>query len=510
MVRGSTVDMTKMLKNNCDVDLLIHNKFEIEVTNAETGEVKQKAEGYNVIKDTFWNYLFAENSHRAWFQAIVLGSGSGTPSADTPGLFSFIGGKTATGNTFKTVPEEGYAYHRRSIQLGVSEFVGQTITEVGIAYTSSSNSAVLTHAMLQDMNGNQISITKTDTDIITIYATVYVHWNPAGYEDGRIKISYNGEKRPRDGGLISELLGYLHQSSDVNRSAYFYSGPGCATSIGSADGSLVKDINTRTYKLTYGRLAVGSANVASGILSAYSMNVYMEAPCGGLPGTNIVAEAIGTGDGTTTKFNTKFPFPRDAEIFVDGVLYTDVIVDADNPGTVLPYTTAFKFLPEHSDIPVTHIGIPMGTYPGDCGRPNSMGGNAVFENPWAKYGFSSIYRGYDTNLEVSDDLINWHPIPKTGTHHTSFEATVPAEYAYCKYWKFINPSTALPSGYQTINSTKISTSMIDTTPKANIRFTTPPAEGAVITANYYTPVVAKDSDHVFDMSITIHLGEYTE
>jgi hypothetical protein len=52
--------------------------------------------------------------------------------------------------------------------------------------------------------------------------------------------------------------------------------------------------------------------------------------------------------------------------------------------------------------------------------------------------------------------------------------------------------------------------MIDTTPKANIRFTTPPAEGAVITANYYTPVVAKDSDHVFDMSITIHLGEYTE
>ena len=29
------------------------------------------------------------------------------------------------------------------------------------------------HAMLKDMNGNQISIEKTDTDIINIYATVY-------------------------------------------------------------------------------------------------------------------------------------------------------------------------------------------------------------------------------------------------------------------------------------------------------------------------------------------------
>ena len=37
-----------------------------------------------------------------------------------------------------------------------------------------------THALLQDMNGNNISIQKTNTDVINIYATVYLHFNQAG------------------------------------------------------------------------------------------------------------------------------------------------------------------------------------------------------------------------------------------------------------------------------------------------------------------------------------------
>ena len=41
-------------------------------------------------------------------------------------------------------------------------------------------------------------------------------------------------------------------------------------------------------------------------------------------------------------------------------------------------------------------------------------------------------------------------------------------------------------------------------------FDAPPAPGAVITADYHTPVIAKDENHVFDVSMTIHCGEYTE
>ena len=43
----------------------------------------------------------------------------------------------------------------------------------------------------------------------------------------------------------------------------------------------------------------------------------------------------------------------------------------------------------------------------------------------------------------------------------------------------------------------------------NIHFTTAPASGAVITADYHTPTIAKDTNHVFDLTVTIQLGEYT-
>ena len=41
----------------------------------------------------------------------------------------------------------------------------------------------------------------------------------------------------------------------------------------------------------------------------------------------------------------------------------------------------------------------------------------------------------------------------------------------------------------------------------NIHFAEPPADGDVITADYFTDVIAKDENHVFDFSITFHFGE---
>ena len=43
----------------------------------------------------------------------------------------------------------------------------------------------------------------------------------------------------------------------------------------------------------------------------------------------------------------------------------------------------------------------------------------------------------------------------------------------------------------------------------SIHFATAPASGAVITADYHTPTIAKDTNHVFDLTVTIQLGEYS-
>ena len=58
------------------------------------------------------------------------------------------------------------------------EYVGETITEVGISYYSSSN-YLHTHALIKDSEGNPLSINKTELDVVVIYATVFITFETA-------------------------------------------------------------------------------------------------------------------------------------------------------------------------------------------------------------------------------------------------------------------------------------------------------------------------------------------
>lgn len=51
--------------------------------------------------------------------------------------------------------------------------MGATITEVGISDTTN---AINTHALITDAEGNPLSITKTDIDVVVIYATVFIEF----------------------------------------------------------------------------------------------------------------------------------------------------------------------------------------------------------------------------------------------------------------------------------------------------------------------------------------------
>ncbi len=146
----------------------MHNRFDVEVRDAITGEVKKKAEGYNIILDQMYTRLCGGNSY---FLNIHFGTGTGTLSPTRTSLFTHLGTKTAeTVETVKALPTTTW---KRKITLNPEEYVGSEITEVGIAYGSTS-SYLVTHAMLEDSEGNPISIVKTDTDIIIIYATVFI------------------------------------------------------------------------------------------------------------------------------------------------------------------------------------------------------------------------------------------------------------------------------------------------------------------------------------------------
>ena len=147
----------------------IHNKFDIHIDNIETGEHREVT-AYNIVLDQMWTRLCGGSTYFVNIH-FGTGTGTGTPTADRTSLFTHLGTKTAvTEETIKAVPLSSW---KRKIVLAPEEYVGSTITEVGIAYGSTASNLV-THAMLKDSEGNVISITKSDTDVVTIFATVFI------------------------------------------------------------------------------------------------------------------------------------------------------------------------------------------------------------------------------------------------------------------------------------------------------------------------------------------------
>lgn len=192
----------------------IHNRFDIEVVDAKSGEVKQKAYAENVICSQLWSKLLSTSY--AYFSYIHYGTGTGTPNSSDTSLFTFLGyGSISESTEVVTSDYSNCVFSaRRQITLSETTAVGSILTEVGIA-SGTTASTLCTHAMLKDMNGNQISITKTNTDIINIYATIYIHYSSDF-------LSMNGYVNVRMGSTFLRYLAgmYVYGTSENNYAKY--------------------------------------------------------------------------------------------------------------------------------------------------------------------------------------------------------------------------------------------------------------------------------------------------
>ena len=97
---------------------------------------------------------------------------------------------------------------------------------------------------------------------------------------------------------------------------------------------------------------------------------------------------------------------------------------------------------------------------------------------------------------MSNDLNEWIDVFSLTSYSGS---SVPEAYQNYRYWRF--------NGHDTKGWTVTLTANITDT--KNIHFASPPAEGSVITVDYTTKVIPKDTNHVFDMKLSIQLNEYT-
>lgn len=350
MIRGQTrpmpvaagdIDTTSEIKAKFNAS--IHNRFDIEVVDAKTGEIKQRAQAENVVCAGYWQFLFG--ARKEYIGQIAYGSGTGTPSAADTALFNKLGSKYMSWNCYKT--DDSNYYFKASIRLLETDNVGATLSEIGLF--ESSRSVLCTHAMLTDMNGNVITIAKTATDIINIYATVFLRLNLPTW------LSFVETTSESEYAFFAGIAGLRLMVNNDYSSAFSspskYYGPD-NTSV-SATGWVFSHRPSNAEKfvtLQIPRLAAGSGNLSGGITkiqirgtnySSVSQDIFLQLPGDWYPGSDIVGEAIGTGDGTTTAFATDFVHATNATVYVNGVATPAVTVtDAATVTNNIVFTTA--------------------------------------------------------------------------------------------------------------------------------------------------------------------------
>lgn len=480
MIRGKTRQVNCASVGTPEISANIHNRFDIEVIDSKTGEVKQKAYAENIILDTLWTKFGS-----IYFVNIHYGTGTGTPNATRATLFSFLGTATASEETSGIDLTTGVYFLKKKIALAETTAVGSSLTEVGVAFEAAPT-ALLTHAMLKDMNGNQISILKTNTDIINIYATIFVHFNPAGYSNGSIKIV--------SGSLLKAITGGAY----FENSAVLEFGKGSGFDYGAGNTMVCYPSNisaSKQIKATATRLAVGSGNTSGGfgriVFSGISFLVDSD---GWFAGSTITGEAIGTGDGVTTNFNFDFTYAENATIYIDGVAQGSGVATRALPNLIDEHFGS-EFNAINSDGTERYAPKPTTNLYGTSWQTTPL----FYENPhYLTIGMLSYYMPYSgVQCWASNDLINWVII----SDGTSGEISVPIAYRNYRYWKTTFASTySNEGGIYIVKPTAV---------PYGITFDTPPASGAVITADYTARCIAKDANHVFDFNFTIQLGEKT-
>lgn len=315
---------------------VIHNRFDLIVLDATSGQVKQTAVAYNIILNRWFDCLTATGSV-SWecshLVRIAFGSGTGTLDAARTTMFSQIGSKDAS--VLDTVYDEPTSYVRKEIRLGADEFNGTTITEVGFQDNYTSWYYLVTHAFLKDSEGNQIAIAKTENDVVIIRGTFYVTFTQGGF-------GTNGVYAPaRENLVISCLFGNNNLPMIARFSRFEHDTPAQmgVRYHGSKSTTLAScTVDRAAWQIHYPVFTWGDTQCNGQIVKQIGMPGFAAMS---LPDASIFTPIsvshlpIGTGDGITKEFDIGAPVfePGSETIYVDGVAQTrdtDYTVDPNN------------------------------------------------------------------------------------------------------------------------------------------------------------------------------------
>ncbi len=461
-----------------------HNRFDIEVRDKDTGELKQKGQAENIILDRIYTRLCNFSSY---FSYIHFGQGTGILDPSREILFDELGYKSA--ETEETVIGFPISKWTRKIVLNPEEYVGKSITEVGISDTYSttkSKSYINTHALIKDAEGNLLSIEKTDTDVVIIYATVFIELQN--------RSSHIRFDESPDNPLINYLTGGSSPSNTLSIGVYSNDTP-YFMGMQMGTRTLIRESNVSQRKVVYSiRLGIEDLNNIDiseiGLQKVFRCNLIKSGIWGG---HSFHQRKIGIGDGTTTIYKLSDNKLSNVRIYVDGLLNTDYTLD--NSNTDYPYIHLSEIVEPNeinSDVfgrPYNYVTIAgMETHIFKVDPEKALGKTLIIS------GYTSSTGQWDMYVYGSYDNVTYKLIGQIRTYSfTSFEVDITEPFEYLKFdggWAGNNIRLIAIKGR-----------------RSTLIFNTPPPEGSIITADYTVPYIPKTEDYVLDVTCEIQFGE---
>lgn len=358
---------------NFNASVKLHNKFEVYIKDIRTGKERLIGTAYNMVLSAMWTQIISDR--RSPFDYICYGRGTGELSPTRTSLFSQIAQVSST--RVEEVYSSDSGYIKEKIELSPSTAVGETITEVGIR----GYNRLVTHALLKDAEGNPISFTKTDTDVVTIYATLYCRisvTSPLSFSQSQV--SYGAAYYILNSGYITSTIKVGRNPMPLDADSINAAGISDASAASKSSNRIAYDVTaaTESYKV---RFEIADANLfIKEIQVAETASIIV-------PESSIIGKVLyenvplGTGDNAKTKFLIPSPYIETP------------LVDVKVNSVVASHTLERK----------PRVALSCGTNHGNGGSGFSSYPSVVYPTPWGnkwigngeyKVQYGKVHRGY--------------------------------------------------------------------------------------------------------------------
>lgn len=530
---------------NAGIKMTFNNSYHVELIDAASGEVKQTGDFKNLVVNSALCCLTGSYDYQ---------STASRPSGLQPSMMSYCGIGTGTATPQRTdtsIARIGSRIKRDADNFewvndytgrntcvytfpATSEYVG-TVTEIGL-YNNGGN--LMTHSLLTDSEGQQISFVKTDLDILKITVTVELTMSSSTsgfvlfkkpriiyYSLVRYTENYYSGGFTSSYGILNAVRFYRDLEYEAN------DGSNASIDLNFSNTDVTSYVQNSAGNISYSVARIPNTQITSErYYKAFAVPAfgYWKLPNEDVfPAYSIIGISVGVGDGSTTQFNNPLSyFKKNSEkVYKNGALLTrGADYTINNVGNI-------RSLPELADF-VAPISIASGLTKRTSGAQLCYPSNLQyaltpsidFDNTfnsthplYIEYAdevtlnclscLSNLQEGsYDAQgvsffVDYSTDGTVYHEVGSL-SGNTRGQCVIDFTETTAKYWRIRTNSTSEIWVYHG-DSTISTNQMVLFKKDPYITFTSAPAVGDVITMDVSMDLVMKNSNFVIEAGCTL-------